>query len=156
MRKPKLGVSLVVVCAVGALLGVGVGSAYASSSRYAESSRLTYGPVDGYTYFNSTSILVYPDDNWGEVDTYASHVTSSSVHTGYIGVRARMFRSADGSLVGQSGDSYNDTMTSAWDITWDSSANLHKSYYSSGISYAWNGSSYTKYYTYSTSSVASY
>lgn len=101
-----------------------------------------YGPYQGYSYKNMADIIS-GSGVWGYADVY--NQTSDSVPTGYMGAEGRVFNSA-GNLVASSNMKYNSSAASGLLVpseTYYSSG----TYYSYGITAAYNGNGYNEYYT---------
>lgn len=124
---------------VGIFLSMGALVAYAG---VANSVYVSYGPVLGYTYKNQASIST--GGSSAAAYTWVQNYNYANVPTGYMGAKAMMYNSA-GTLVTYSDYLYNSSPSYGFNQMITRSAS--GTYYSKGLTQAWNGSSY---YTYNT------
>ena len=126
---------------VGALLGSVMSVAFAAT---ATSSPKSYGPILGYSYVSSATIS--NDTNlYGLARVERS--TTATVPTGYMGVKARVYKSTGICL--ESGTSYNSSATNGQGVTTTIGAPDCGSgtYYGKGQTEAYNGNGYDVYNT---------
>lgn len=130
---------------VGIFLSITAIAAYAAS---AYSPWGYYGPYLGYSYQNRASILTYTDSASAYTDV--QNQTSGNVPTGYMGLKARMYNSSN-SLVSQSDYSYNSQPL--YSMARSTSTTSHGTYYSKGLTQAYNGNGYVEYTTFASPSL---
>lgn len=128
---------------LGLILCIGT-LAYSAS---AVSPRGYYGPILGYSYQNSANVS-------NDTRVYASTKVDAgeAVPTGYMGAQARLFR--NDALYVTTTMTYNNT--SAWSMsvpTGDGKSFPSGTYYSKGITAAYNGDGYSNYYTFQSPSI---
>lgn len=105
-----------------------------------------YGPILGYSYKNQAKAYTGTGDLAGVWAYACVYSEDGNVPTGYMGARARLYNSS-GSLVKSSSWVYNDEPLSGMSIPTD----IYKTkgtYYSKGLTAAYNGDGYTTYYTF--------
>lgn len=115
----------------------------ASNAGTANSS-LGYYSASGYNYSNQA--IVVTSSGYAEARTKVSVTSGSCAPSGYIGLRARLFTSG-GSLNRESQNRYTSSCTMGYDSP-IGAGGLYGTWYSYGVSFAWNGSSYNAVYTY--------
>jgi len=125
---------------VGIFLSISAVAAYAG---YAESPWGYYGPILNISYQNRASIST--GGNWAYATTEVQNQAFENVPTGYMGAKARMYNSSD-SLVSESDFRYNSQPL--YSMTQSASRWFSGTYYSKGLTQAWNGSGYVTYSTF--------
>lgn len=125
------------------LVGVAPGLAYAGT---ANSGVGVFGPVYGHTYQNYASVIT--SGGSANARTY-SGPTGSSVPSGYVGSRGRLFTSG-GALSCEGSNDYNTQALSSGTYWNGLSCYRYSSgaWYSYGVSLAFNGSGYNSNYTF--------
>lgn len=124
---------------VGILLSMGALVAYAG---VANSNYVSYGPVFGYTYKNQASIST--GGTSAAAYTWVQNYDYANVPAGYMGAKARMYNSSN-VLVAQSDYLYNSS--SSYGFNQMTMRSASGTYYSKGLTQAWNGSAYNTYNT---------
>jgi hypothetical protein len=106
-----------------------------------------YGPTLGYDYKNRNTIVTSsgsPYGAWAYTEVCNQH--SGNIPAGYMGAYARLYDEA-GTLKAQRGWYYNDGP--AWGISVVTLPYyVHGTYYSKGLTRAYNGSGYSTYATF--------
>ena len=142
-RKRRL-LSLVLIgsVAVGALVGGGAVAAFAVNSQTG------YFTVAGIQYSNYATLGVSTSGGGAASGATWTQFASGCTSTGYAGSRARLFDASTGALVYQDPTiRYNSSCSSALSSVVQTG---HRAWYSYGVSWGWNGSGYSAYYTYQT------
>lgn len=106
-----------------------------------------FGPQLGYSYNNQNSVTANPGVAW---TLHVVNSSSSSTPTGYMGVEAILYKgglvcTSNGPIYNSSPAGYAQTVTSG-------NGCGNGTYSGQGYSYAWNGSSYNTYSSFSTPS----
>ena len=140
---PRRGALKVALYAL--LIGAFFGGAGTALAGFASSPSYYYGPVYGYSYYNLA--VVETGTSGAEAGTAVSDQSSSvNVPTGYMGAFARLYN-GNNVLVESSGWYYNNQPLNGISY-WTSYDTTHGTYYSYGITAAYNGNGYNDYYTY--------
>lgn len=126
---------------VGVILGLSSVPVFAGTT---ESSWGYYGPISGYSYKNRALLDVSTDGQNAVTSCYKDE--SGTVPTGYIGAQARLFK--DDSLYKYSTMEYNTSAVSGVVARTGYFKGGSGTYYSYGITAAYNGSGYDTYYTF--------
>lgn len=124
-----------------------------SAAAYAGSAYSTVGitaVISGQKFENRAEVWTEISTNY--VCAYSQVRGRSTVPTGYMGAKARLFNSSSGTLLSQSTIRYsgNTTPANTWFevSTCNYSQPSGRSFYSKGMTYHYTGSSYVTYYTY--------
>lgn len=132
-----------ILCAflISVFLGTSATVVYANS---VNSNDRNYGPVNGYKYYNNASVI--NNTNLCARTWVMMTEGGNQVPTGYMGGKARLYTSG-GSLKRESEWIYNDQPIAGYGV-YTNNYNQSGTYYSKGISAAYNGNGYTTYSTY--------
>lgn len=131
---------------VGVLLGIIAVPIYAA---YAESPWGYYGPHLGYLYKNQARVS---DDVRLYAGTGVYNQDTGNVPTGYMGVKSQLFKSDE--LYRYTDMWYNDSPSAGLgNSTLSGYDDPSGTYYSKGITAAYNGNGYTNYYTFQSPSI---
>lgn len=129
---------------VGIILGVSTMSVLAG---VAEGAWGYYGPVQGYSYKNIARVYVSETSGWTYAQSYVEKDGSGIIPTGYMGAQARLYKNdaleKTAALVYNTAD-----VTSLSSATTASYQGGAGTYYSKGITLAFNGSGYDTYTTF--------
>lgn len=107
-----------------------------------------YGPYLGYSYKNRAMVS---DDYRLLADTTVANQVSGNIPTGYMGALARLWK--DGVLVASTDWYYNGFPCNSISTATPDGSFSSGTYYSKGLSSAYNGSGYTVYYTFQSPSI---
>lgn len=142
-RKGRVfGMLLIGSFAVGAFV---VGDAVAA---YAVNSATGYFTVNGHQYSNYARLDVSTASGGAGSGQTTTQWASGCTSAGWAGSRARLFDGSTGALVYQDPTiRYNSACSIALSGVVQSG---HRAWYSYGVSWGWNGSGYSAYYTYQT------
>ena len=125
---------------VGVFLSISAVAAFAGTA-YGEWGY--YGPINNYSYQNRASITT--GGSYAYAYTEVQNQAFENIPTGYMGAKARMYDSSN-NLVSQSDYYYNSeplySMSQSTSRWWGGT------YYSKGLTQAWNGSNYVTYNTF--------
>lgn len=127
------------------MVGFGTSAAFAG---YA-SGNLGYFTVGGHQYVNHAYVSTNTSSHWALSGTHTDW-TSGTIPAGYAGSRGRIFECSSNILKAESTIVYNSAGNEAvansptW---WTSAGNAAYGY---GVSWGWNGSGYSAYYTFKT------
>ncbi|MHB9094618.1 MAG: hypothetical protein ACYC21_08080 [Eubacteriales bacterium] len=137
----------VTVCAfmVGILMSISAVIAYAAT---AESPWGYYGPYLNYSYQNKASIVTGSSSVSAYTDV--QNQAFANVPTGYMGAKAMMYNSSN-SLVAQSDYRYN--TQPLYSMSQSTSITTHGTYYSKGLTQAYDGNGYVTYTTFASPSL---
>lgn len=129
------------------VLGLCLGASGAALAGTAYGSYGYYGPQAGYSYQNFNQISTGSGDpqSWIWIQTQSG----SSVPSGYMGGVPRLYKG--GSLCATGSATYNSGPTSSMGVPVFQSCGSG-AYYADGSSYAWTGTSYNTYTSYSSPS----
>lgn len=129
------------------VLGVFFGGAGTALAGTASSPYYYYGPVLGYNYDNQATVVAETSPLVGAwAATWVGQDGYLSVPPGYMGAKARLYDSS-GILREASNWVYNNSSANAFDVLTPTDS-TPGTYYSYGISAAYNGNGYYTYYTY--------
>lgn len=114
------------------------------------STTTAYGPYDGYNYENSAAVALTNGSfaPW----TYVKTQNGASVPAGYMGANARLYNANTNALVYKTGMDYLDSSSNNFSTVYFG-GQLSGSYYSYGVTAAYNGNGYTDYYTFKSPSL---
>lgn len=132
---------------VGILFGI---SAIVAFAAYAESNWRYYGPINGYSYKNQA--VVTNDFGYIAAETYVSNQAWAQVPTGYMGARARLYNSS-GTLRASSNWFYNSQPVMSIGVGIPCNQCSSGTYYSRGLTAAYNGNGYTENTTFSSPNI---
>lgn len=121
--------------------------AVAASAGSVSGSWAAYGPQAGYSYYNYNGVTTNGTSGPVSAIATAQNQSGSNAPAGYMGVYARLFRD-DGSLVWDAGNHYNSGPAVSITIPASYFYNLNWTYYSKGLTYAYNGNGYNTYSTF--------
>lgn len=128
---------------IGIILGISIMAVFAGS---ADSPEICYGPHLGYSYCAYSSIYLS-----GSSGVFGSSRVRSdnfkNVPIGYMGVMADLTRESDGALIATSTWRYNTEPIASMGVTTDY-VTTKGTYYSQGLSRAYNGNGYDTYLLY--------
>lgn len=141
-RKSILAIAKIAVPVFAA--GIVLGSAGTSMASSTCSPYGYYGLIDGNQYYNQACIATV--SSGANATTWVGGNQSSTVPTGYMGGYARLYN-ASGSLKEYAGWVFNNSPVYAMAVTTPTDG-VHQSYYSYGITAAYNGNGYNYIYTY--------
>ncbi len=110
-----------------------------------------YGPIDGYNYENQADLSL--SGGIFVPETAVSTQQGASTPAGYMGCNARLFNTNTGALVQQSGMIYDNSSGNNFSVEQDDLTSRTGSYYSYGITAAYNGNGYDYYYTFKSPSL---
>lgn len=108
-----------------------------------------YGPFLGYEYQNQAYVGVLSSGVWAGTTVSRNRNESGNVPIGYMGCQARLFK--DNALYSSSTMTYNDEPLWSFTKITDSTTKTG-TYYSKGITAAYNGNGYSNYYTFASPS----
>jgi hypothetical protein len=146
MRNSRRNWLVVLPFMVGLLIPIGI---TAASAAYYTGSWRTFGPVKGYTYTNDAALETNPANDYAY--TILEQYLGGEIPGGYIGVQASLFLSS-GALCVQSSVTFDNNAN--YGLFTNSPVGVYcgsGNYYSKGWSHVYNGSGYTIYGTYATS-----
>ncbi len=103
-----------------------------------------YGPYSGYSYKNRALLDV--DGNGQNAMTSVYYTGSGTVPSGYMGAQARLFK--NGSLYKYSTMQYNSSADYGFVASTGYASGGSGTYYSYGITAAFNGNGYNNFYTF--------
>jgi hypothetical protein len=126
---------------IGIILGISTMVIFAGT---ASSSTGYYGPFLGYYYKNYATITV--DGNGQNATTTVSNDGSGYIPTGYMGAQARLYK--NDALYKYSTMGYSSAPVISFFATTGWSSGGSGTYYSYGMTAAYNGNGYTNYYTF--------
>ncbi|NOU88665.1 hypothetical protein GC102_23360 [Paenibacillus sp. LMG 31460] len=124
----------------GVLLGSFAVMAFAST---ASSGWGTYGPINGYSYQNKATVS---NDTRLYAATSVQTQDSSNAPTGYMGAVARLYKSDV--LCQSTSYSYNSSSAAGMGTSTTTTGCGSGTYYSYGLSAAYNGNGYNEWYTF--------
>ena len=136
----KLVKTVVLIFIFGAISSFAAFSALAYS--YSQSSNL-YFSNNGYYYYNYAMITV--DSDYATGNSAIDVQGSGTVPTGYIGAQGRLY-SSSGTLM-QVGSTYYNSVAASGLSSGTGRCYSTGTFYSKGITYAYNGNGYTTYWT---------
>ncbi|AFM00960.1 MULTISPECIES: hypothetical protein [Desulfitobacterium] len=102
-----------------------------------------FGPYAGYSYYNYCAL--FTDQNSSKIWGYSSVSVKNgqTVPSGYMGISAYVY-SEDGTCVANTPWTYNDKTIGYWASGQTPYVTKHGyNYYCKGLSWSWNGSSYS-------------
>ncbi len=114
-----------------------------ASAATATSPWVYYGPVHGYSYKNRATVSTTPRI-YAVTGVY--NQSTGNVPSGYLGALARLYRNQ--TLCTQTGYVYNSGSANGMDVVTTGSSCGSGTYYSYGVSKAYNGNGYDAYFTY--------
>jgi len=102
-----------------------------------------YGPILGKSYRNQATVVTGTDHAWAY--TYVETTGQENLPAGYMGALARLYKS--GTLCSQQGYTYNDTALAGFSEA--TFVNCGRgTYYSYGVTKAYNGNGYNAVFTF--------
>ncbi|PKM47228.1 MAG: hypothetical protein CVV03_04395 [Firmicutes bacterium HGW-Firmicutes-8] len=136
----------VTVCAfiLGLLITVSTAVAYAATIY---SNWGYYGPINGYSYKNRSSLMI--SNGWLNTGADVYNQAVDNIPTGYMGAKARLYNSSN-QLIDYSSWHYNSSACNNFGVIISKNNYSHGYYYGKGQTAAYNGNGYTIYNTFQT------
>lgn len=132
------------------IMGLVLGSAGVAWATTATSPYGYYGPIFGYQYYNQANVTT--TSTGANATTWVGSYQDAAIPVGYMGEIARLYNS-NGVLETYSSWTYNASAVYAMAVT-SPNDSFHQSYYSYGITAAYNGNGYDYYYTFKSPNVS--
>lgn len=126
------------------IMGIVLGSAGVALATTASGPYGYYGPIYGYQYYNEAGVSTI--STGANATTWVGSYQDSTIPIGYMGGFARLYNS-NGVLEKYSSWTYNASAVYAMAVT-SPTDGVHQSYYSYGVTAAYNGNGYDYYYTF--------
>lgn len=126
---------------IGIILGVSTMAAFAYT--VADGNYTYYGPVNGYSYFNYSSVEAWDPGVGVDANmTVADQNYDQNIPTSYMGLKAWLYKGD--AVVQSTGWEYNTEPNEGFWLWTDNNYDTGY-YYADGQSRAWNGSAYNTY-----------
>jgi len=138
----RVGRRAVAAWSLALLVGLGVGITTEAAQATTAQSSTGYYTVGGHQYANTAYVFTYSPPA-ASAQTYTQWSTPTT-SPGYAGSKGRLF-TGSGSLSCEGSIQYNSGQAAVGSSCTRSTSGT---WYSYGVSYGWNGSSYSPFYTY--------